>query len=130
MKKLLYTFFAVSIIFSACKKEEEEEENPSSPFVGYWSGNYSGDYDGQWNANISSAGEINGGASSVNLPEGVDLDGTVTNSGDFTAIIGTGSLGINFIGQLSGNSGSGTWSSSTISEDGSIGIWEGNNYNQ
>ena len=26
MKKLLYTFLAVSIIFSACKKEEEEEE--------------------------------------------------------------------------------------------------------
>ena len=124
MKKLLYTFLAVSIIFLACKKEEE---NPSSPFVGYWSGNYSGDYDGQWDANISSAGEINGGAYSVDLPEGVDLNGTVTNSGDFTAIIGTGSLGINFIGQLSGNSGSGTWSSST---DSSIGTWVGYNYNQ
>ena len=125
MKKLLYTFLAVSIMFSACKKEEEE--NPSSPFVGYWSGNYSGDYDGQWDANISSAGEINGGAYSVDLPEGVDLNGTVTNSGDFTAIIGTGSLGINFIGQLSGNSGSGTWSSST---NGWAGTWEGHNYNQ
>ena len=125
MRKLLYTFLAVSIIFSACKKEEDH--TPNSPFVGYWSGNYSGDYDGQWNANISSAGEINGGAYSVDLPEGVDLNGTVTNSGDFTAIIGTGSLGINFIGQLSGNSGSGTWSSST---DSSIGAWEGYNYNQ
>ena len=125
MKKLLYTSLAVLLIFSTCKKEEEE--NHSSPFVGYWSGNYSGDYDGQWNANISSAGEIDGGAYSVDLPEGVDLNGTVTNSGDFTAIIGTGSLGINFIGQLSGNSGSGTWSSST---DSSVGTWEGYNYNK
>ena len=124
MKKLLYTLLAVTVIFSACKKEEE---NPSSPFVGYWSGNYSGDYYGQWNANISSSGEINGEAYSIDFPEGVNLNGTVTNSGDFTAIIGTGSQGINFIGQLSGNSGSGTWSSST---DSSTGFWEGNNYNQ
>ena len=125
MKKLLYTFLAVSIIFSACKKEEDNA--PNSPFVGYWTGNYSGDYDGQWNANITSAGEIKGGACSVNLPDEVDLNGTVTNSGDFTAIIGTGSLGINFIGQLSGNSGSGTWISST---DSSTGTWQGYNYNQ
>ena len=124
MKKLLYRFLLLSIILSSCKKEEE---STISPFLGYWSGNYSGDYDGQWNANISSAGEINGGAYSVDLPEGVDLNGTVTNSGDFTAIIGTGSQGINFIGQLSGNSGSGTWNSST---DSSTGFWEGNNYNQ
>ena len=37
MKKLLYTLLAVSIIFSACKKEEEDD-TPNSPFVGYWSG--------------------------------------------------------------------------------------------
>jgi hypothetical protein len=30
MKKLLYTFLAVSIIFSACKKEEEEPINDSN----------------------------------------------------------------------------------------------------
>jgi len=125
MKKLLLILLCLPLLFTTCKKEEEE--NPSSPFVGYWSGNYSGDYDGHWNANISSAGEINGEAYSVDLPEGIDLNGTVTNSGDFTAIMGTGLLGINFIGQLSGNSGSGTWSSSA---DSSIGTWEGHNYNQ
>jgi hypothetical protein len=81
----------------------------------------------EWNANISSSLEINGGAYSIDLFQGVDLNGTVTNSGDFTAIIGTGSQGINFIGQLSGNSGSGTWISST---DSSTGTWEGYNYNQ
>jgi len=39
MKKLLYTFLAVSIIFAACKKEEEEDEvvTPVAPsIVGTW----------------------------------------------------------------------------------------------
>ena len=37
MKKLLYTFLAVSIIFSACKKEDEDPTNNSSPsIVGSW----------------------------------------------------------------------------------------------
>ena len=124
MKKLLYRFLVLSIILSSCKKEEE---GTISPFLGYWSGNYSGDYNGQWSANISSKGEINGGAYFVGLTEAVDLNGTVSNSGDFTAIIDLGSIGINFIGQLSGNSGAGSWSSST---DSYTGFWTGNNYNQ
>ena len=33
MKKLLYTFLAVSIIFSACKKEDEE---PTASIFGSW----------------------------------------------------------------------------------------------
>jgi len=37
MKKLLYTFLAVSIILSACKKEDEEPTNNSSPsIIGAW----------------------------------------------------------------------------------------------
>ena len=37
MKKLLYTFLAVSIIFSACKKEEDEVVAPVAPsIVGVW----------------------------------------------------------------------------------------------
>ena len=37
MKKLLYTFLAVSIIFAACKKEEDEVVNPVAPsIVGVW----------------------------------------------------------------------------------------------
>ena len=40
MKKLLYTFLAVSIIFSACKKEDEEPTNNSSPsIIGAWTVN-------------------------------------------------------------------------------------------
>ena len=37
MKKLLYTLLAVSLIFSACKKEEEDDTT-SSPFIGFWEG--------------------------------------------------------------------------------------------
>ena len=38
MKKLLYTFLAVSIIFAACKKEEENNNPPTSPasIIGSW----------------------------------------------------------------------------------------------
>jgi hypothetical protein len=37
MKKLLYTFLAVSIIFAACKKEEDEVVTPVTPLiVGIW----------------------------------------------------------------------------------------------
>ena len=130
MKKLLYTFLAVSLIFSACKKEDEEK-NPNSPFIGYWSGKYyeedSTTEIGIWNGNIFSSGEINCQAVSVDFPAGLDLIGTVTNSGVFDAAIGTGDYGVTFYGQLNGNYGSGEWSSSM---DSSTGFWEGNNYNQ
>jgi hypothetical protein len=37
MKKVLYTFLAVSIIFAACKKEEDEVVTPVAPsIVGTW----------------------------------------------------------------------------------------------
>ena len=38
MKKLLYTFLAVSIIFSACKKEDEEPTNNTNlpSIIGAW----------------------------------------------------------------------------------------------
>ena len=130
MKKLIAILLCLPLLFTTCKKEEEEENNPDSPFVGYWSGNYSGDYDGHWNGTISSSGDINGTATIDESPGlEIDLNGTVTNSGiaNFAATTGTGSLGVNFIGELNGNSGSGTWSSAT---DSSIGTWDGHNYNQ
>ena len=131
MKKLLLILLCLPLLFTTCKKEEEEEDNPNSPFIGYWSGYYyqedSTTVIGSWNANISSTGEINGTAISVDAPDGVDLIGTVTNSGVFDAAIGTGTYGVDFDGQLNGNYGSGQWSSSI---DGSSGFWEGYNYNQ
>ena len=128
MKKLLIVLLCLPLLFTTCKKEEEE--TPTSPFMGYWSGNYyqqDSTKIGPWNANISSSGVINGTAVSVESPYAVDLIGTVTNSGVFDAAIGTGTYGVDFDGQLNGNYGSGQWSSSI---DGSSGFWDGYNYNQ
>ncbi len=36
LKKLLYTFLAVSIIFASCKKEEEPTNNSSPSIIGSW----------------------------------------------------------------------------------------------
>ena len=36
MKKILYTFLAVSIIFAACKKEENNAPSASASIVGVW----------------------------------------------------------------------------------------------
>jgi hypothetical protein len=124
MKKLLLILFIIPLLFTTCKKEEDKSSN--SPFNGDWAGYYyqedSTTVIGPWNANISSTGEINGTAISADAPYGVDLIGTVTNSGVFDATIGTGTYGVDFNGQLNGNYGSGQWSSSI---DGSTGFWEG-----
>ena len=120
MKKLLLILLCVPIIFTTCKKEEEETLN--SPFVGYWSGTYSydGDVVGLWSGTISTNGDVNGTASNI-MGEETNLNGTVTINGDFTATLEE--IGINFIGQLSSDFGSGIWNVYTNSE---TGTWEGN----
>ena len=123
MKKLLLTLLCLPMIFSSCKKEYE----PNSPFIGTWSGFWLEDSNaiaGEWLCTISSNGYINGDVSSIDFGMAMDLNGTVTNSGNFTATIGTDGMEINFIGELSGNSGNGTYIS-TFSEDGTTGTWSG-----
>ena len=116
MKKLFYILLAVSLIFSSCKKEEED-----NIFSGNWTGTYSGNDSGVWAATISSTGDING-SSTNSSGDNQNLSGSVTSNGSFSATAGTGTLGSNFVGQLSGNSGSGTWSISSV---GFTGTWEG-----
>ena len=118
MKKLLLILLCLPLLFTTCKKEEGDL---NSPFVGYWSGTYSydGDLVGIWSGTISSDGDINGTVLSI-MGEETDLNGIVSNNGDFTA---TGGVGINFIGQLINDVGSGTWNFETSLETGN---WEGN----
>ena len=120
MKRLLLILLCFPLLFTTCKKEEED--NLNSPFVGYWSGTYSydGDLVGLWSGSISSNGDINGTVLSI-MGEETDLNGTVTSNGDFTATLGE--IGINFIGQLISDFGSGTWNVETNVE---TGTWEGN----
>ena len=122
MKKILYTFLAVSIIFAACKKDDNNTATATnSQFSGDWAGTFSGDDSGLWTAIISSTGSIDGSSTSSSAGNQT-LSGSVTNSGSFAATVGTGTLGSEFVGQFSGNSGSGTWSNLSA---GFTGTWEG-----
>jgi len=117
MKKLLLILLCLPLMFSSCKKEEE---NLDSPSVGYWSGTYfyAGDVAGLWSVTISTNGDLNGTALNLAGME-TNLNGTVTTNGDFTAT--SVEIGINFIGQLSVDTGSGIWNVDTNSE---TGTWE------
>jgi len=123
MKKLLYIFLATSLIFTACKKEDDSSTTPTpNQFSGNWAGTYSGDDSGMWAATISLNGAVNGNSTNSN-GDNQTLSGSVTNSGSFSATVGTGSLGSDFIGQLSGDTANGTWK---LSIDTTFnGTWEG-----
>jgi len=121
MKKILLIVLLIPLLFTTCKKEEDNTSSTSSQFSGSWTGTYSGDDSGVWAATISSTGDVNGNSTNAN-GDNQTLSGSVTNSGSFSATVGTGTLGSNFVGQFSGNSGSGTWSNSSV---GFTGTWEG-----
>ena len=116
MKKLFYTFLAVSILFCACKKDDDNTTT-NSQFSGNWTGTYSGGDSGVWAATISLNGAVNGSSTNAN-GDNQTLSGSVTNSGSFSAAVGVGSLESTFIGELSGNSGNGTWSNSAANLSG------------
>ncbi len=124
MKKLLLILFCLPLIFTSCKKEEENN-NPDSPFIGFWSGNYSGNASGLWNGTINASGKCSGEATTEDYGT-VNLTGQVSNNGDFTAAIGSGDIGINFVGEIDSNHVIGTWTSGVGGE----GYFEGYNYNQ
>jgi hypothetical protein len=115
MKKLLYLFLAVSFIFAACKKDDDNQ------FSGNWTGTYTGDDSGIWTATITTNGEVNGNSTNAN-GDLQSLSGTVTNSGTFSATVGTGSLGSSFTGTLSGNNGVGVWENLALQY---TGTWAG-----
>ena len=123
MRKILYTLLAAFILFSACKKDNNNTTTSiNSQFSGNWEGTFTGDDSGYWTAIISSTGNIDGSSFSYQTGDLQNLNGSVTNSGSFSATAGTGTLGTNFVGQFSGNSGSGTWINSSVSY---TGTWEG-----
>ena len=119
MKKLLYTFLAVSIIFSACKKEEN---NSSNSFSGNWSGIYWGEESGTWVGTVTSDGDFVNGIITSENNDIYFATGSVTNSGSFEVTIGTVTSGAVFTGNANGNIVQGEWvnSSEVIS-----GEWSG-----
>ena len=125
MKKLLLILLCLPFLFTSCEKDEETKNITTSPFIGYWSGNYSGDESGSWNGNISADGICVGEATTEDFGL-ISLTGEVTNNGGFQAAIGSGEYGITFLGSIDSNYAHGGWTSNS----GGSGEWEGYNYNQ
>ena len=118
MKKLLYTFLAISLIFSACEKEESSSNNSSatSPFSGMWVGTYDGDESGTWWGTVSADGAITGVAGPYTGT------GNVENDGEW--FFGNVSSGATFDGIANGSTVDGTWTNSSVQPIIS-GSWEG-----
>ena len=124
MKKLLYTFLAVSIIFSAC-----EEDTPlqalgnNNPFAGNWSGVYSGGESGIWSGTVTSSGNFINGVIVSSDQDYYLASGSVSNSGTFDLVMGTVTTGAVFEGNATGNNIIGTWENALESLEGN---WSGN----
>lgn len=112
---LIFVFF----LLVSCRNESGD----TSPFQGHWKGFYSGGEYGNWDVDIDGKGSVSGTAkqSGSSYPE-YQLNGTVTSDGTFKATVGTTSAGATFIGKLTGNNASGTWTN-TYAQVG--GTWSG-----
>jgi hypothetical protein len=120
MKKLIYLFLAIGISFASCTKDEDDE-NSNCQFTGNWSGTYTGDESGTLYGTISASCVVSGDVIPTGSGDSYPASGSVTNSGNFSATVGSVSTGAVFEGQLSGNTGSGTW---TNSAEGWTGTWQ------
>ena len=91
MKKLLYTFLAVSIIFAACKKEEDDTATPEVSIVGTWTAtNVVGDssfivsYMGVTVDSLSSSGTITATPEMAGTPTSLDFLSSCTAYAEFS----------------------------------------------
>lgn len=112
-------FFALIcslFLIVSCRNEAD-----SSAFEGRWKGIYTGTESGTWDININDQGVISGTAMASYLSD-YEVKGTVTSEGSFKATVGTTSAGAVFTGQLSGNSGSETWTNNYTQDSG---VWSG-----
>ena len=122
MKNLLYIFLATSLICSSCSENDKNITPPiTNQYTGIWTGTYTGDDSGIWTATISSNGNVNGNSTNAN-GDLQSLNGSVTNSGIFSATVGTGTLGSSFTGTLNRNNGVGLWENSSFNL---TGTWTG-----
>lgn len=124
MKKfswLLVAAVAMTIVVS-CKKDKDGEV---SAFAGKWSGQYEGADYGTWNVTVSEDGEISGTGKSTRSGTTFNLDGNVSDDGNFKATIGTVATGSEFTGKLTGEgTASGTWKNA-ITNPPQTGTWSG-----
>ena len=122
MKQL--TFLLVILLssgVSSCSKDNDKSDEPLN-LAGSWSGTFIGDVAGTWEATISENGTVTGTVVVTSYGIHSNLNGNVSSDGNFTATVGTTSLGYNFDGKLNSKTGNGTWENSSKTENGT---WSG-----
>lgn len=120
-KQILLITIILGMMTLSCSSNDDNDED--SEFEGTWTGTYSGTVDnGTWIANIDSNGEVTGTTNSTVHSSSLQLNGNISSSGAFTATVGSASNGTKFNGQMTANSGSGTWTSTSA---GINGTWSG-----
>lgn len=120
---LLFLFVGLSTLFittTSCSKDDDKDDDSGNEFAGAWSGTYTGDDAGTFQVTINSQGSISGNGASSLTGESFTLSGSVDNSGDFSASIGSTSSGASFNGSISGSSMSGTWQNPIFDESGTF----------
>ena len=124
MRKLIFATLTIifSVIILSCSSNDDNN-NQTFPFQGKWSGSYSGTKDhGTFKIDVSSTGKVTGTTTSAVFNENFDVNGNVSESGNFSAIAGSASSGATFTGQMSGNSANGTWVNNSAAMNGN---WTG-----
>lgn len=103
MKKIFLLVFT-AFLFIGCKDEDTIYD-----FIGTWAGTYSGTEKGSWNIVVASDGKVTGTLDSEQTTENYYISGTLTESGELNATIGSPEDG-EFKGTLTRDKkGSGTW---------------------
>ena len=123
-KSILLAFTFLTLFFlNSCSNNDDNNSNSAFPYQGNWSGTFTGTQDnGSWTANVNSLGVVTGTAISAVFSETYQLNGTVSNTGVFTATLGTSSVGGQFNGQINGTNVSGTWINTSANMNGN---WTG-----
>lgn len=116
----------ISSFFITCSKDSSNNINktPSSSFAGKWVGTYIGDDYGTWDCVINADGNLTGSALSTVYDSTYSIIGNVSNSGNFTAMLGSVSSGSTFSGTFMDSTASGTWINKTITPA-LNGTWKG-----
>lgn len=118
MKKLFLLVFT-AFLFIGCKDEDTIYD-----FIGTWAGTYSGTEKGSWNIVVASDGKVTGTLDSEQTTENYYISGTLSESGELDATIGSPEDG-EFKGTLTRDKkGSGTWVNALPTPDRS-GTWKG-----
>ena len=118
--KIFLLIGALTMGISGSKVENNDSQQ--AIFAGSWSGTYSGGDAGTWNATIDADGIVEGEAFSNNLKQSLPLSGSIDNSGDFRATVGSATNGATFKGAFTQESSSGTWENKAYEISGS---WTG-----